>query len=89
MIENAYRFTRREAAAFLTSKGYKVAPTTLAKLACVGGGPLFESFGRRPLYTEANLLDWVRGRKSHIKRSTSDKSQCHETGILLHNINKI
>ena len=40
---------RGEAAAFLTDKGYRTAPATLAKLACLGGGPIFRSFGRRPL----------------------------------------
>jgi len=39
---------RRQAAAFLTNRGYRTAPATLAKLACIGGGPTFESFGRKP-----------------------------------------
>ncbi len=43
------RLSRREASEFLTAHGFKTAPTTLAKLACIGGGPVFESFGRRPL----------------------------------------
>jgi hypothetical protein len=46
----------RQAAAFLTTRGYRTAPATLAKLACIGGGPTFESFGRKPLYRGADLL---------------------------------
>jgi len=39
------RLDRKEAAQFLTAHGYRTAPATLAKLACIGGGPAFESFG--------------------------------------------
>ena len=67
------RFTRREAADWLTDNGYPVAPTTLAKYASIGGGPLFESFGRRPLYRPENLLSWARARSTGPRRSTSDK----------------
>jgi len=38
----------------------RTAPATLAKLACIGGGPNFESFGRKPLYREADLLAWAK-----------------------------
>jgi hypothetical protein len=63
---------RKDAAQFLTDQGYKTAPATLAKLACIGGGPVFESFGRRPLYREADLLTWAQGRTTGLRRSTSD-----------------
>jgi hypothetical protein len=66
------RLGRREAAQFLTERGYRTAPATLAKLACIGGGPLFESFGRRPLYREQDLLAWAQGRTTGLRRSTSD-----------------
>jgi hypothetical protein len=69
---NVRRIGRKEAAQFLTDQGYKTAPATLAKLACIGGGPSFESFGRRPLYTEADLLTWAQGRTTGLRRSTSD-----------------
>lgn len=68
------RLDRREAAAFLTTRGFKTAVATLAKLASVGGGPVFESFGRKPLYREADLLAWVQSRSSGPRRSTSDKA---------------
>jgi len=59
-VESECRLDRRQAAAFLTARGYRTAPATLAKLACIGGGPTFESFGRKPLYREADLLAWAR-----------------------------
>jgi hypothetical protein len=71
------RLSRREAAEFLTGRGFKIAPTTLAKLACIGGGPIFESFGRKPLYTERGLLEWVESRNSGPRRSTSDRGHAH------------
>jgi hypothetical protein len=66
------RLSRREASEFLSARGYKTAPATLAKLACIGGGPMFESFGRRVLYRESDLLAWARERTSGPRRSTSD-----------------
>jgi hypothetical protein len=63
---------RKEAALFLTSRGFKTAPATLAKLACLGGGPVFESFGRRPLYREVDLLAWAEAKTTGPRRSTSD-----------------
>ena len=62
----------RQAAAFLTDNGYKTAPATLNKLRCVGGGPEFELFGRRPIYSEKSLLEWARARTTSARRSTSD-----------------
>lgn len=66
------RLRRREAAKFLTDEGYPVAPGTLAKLASIGGGPEFESFGRLPLYRPDNLLAWAQSRSTGPRRSTSD-----------------
>jgi hypothetical protein len=67
------RLRRSEASEYLSSKwGIKFAPSTLAKLACIGGGPVFEHFGRWPLYTQDELDGWVRERLSEPKRSTSD-----------------
>jgi hypothetical protein len=62
----------REAAAFLTERGFRIAPATLNKLRCLGGGPHFEVFGRRPLYREKALLEWVRARTTPPLHSTSD-----------------
>ena len=71
------KFGRKGAAQFLTHRGYKTAAATLAKLACTGGGPPFESFGRRPLYREADLLSWAQARCTGLRRSTSDPGAKH------------
>ncbi len=59
---NERRLNRFEAADFLCRLGYRVAHATLSKYVTVGGGPEYEKFGRRPLYTEQGLLNWVRDR---------------------------
>ena len=66
------RLDTKQAAEFLTSLGFKTAPATLCKLRCLGGGPVFQSFGRKPLYTSQNLMKWVNGKTSAMRRSTSD-----------------
>ena len=71
-VEFECRLDRRQAAAFLTARGYRTAPATLAKLACIGGGPTFESFGRKPLYLEVDLLAWAKEKTTGPRRSTSD-----------------
>jgi hypothetical protein len=63
---------RAEAAAYLTERGYRTAPATLAKYASIGGGPVFRSFGRIPLYGPDDLLSWAESRTSALRRSTSD-----------------
>ena len=72
ILEHDRRLDRKQAAAFLTERGYRTASATLAKFACVGGGPVFESFGRRPLYREADLLAWAQSKTTGPRRSTSD-----------------
>lgn len=68
------RLTRREASDYLKAQGYQIEPTTLAKYACVGGGPPYESFGRKPLYTEVALLEWVASRTTGPRRTTSEQA---------------
>lgn len=63
---------RREAAAYITDKGLHCAPSTLAKLACIGGGPIFQKFGRHVIHTPSNLDIWVEERLSGPLRNTSD-----------------
>ncbi len=56
----APRLTRAQASAYLMERhGVSCRATTLEKYAYVGGGPKFERFGRRVLYTPANLDCWV------------------------------
>jgi hypothetical protein len=72
IIDHERRLDRKQASQFLTDLGYRTAQATLAKLACVGGGPVFESFGRKPLYREADLLAWAEAKTTGPRRSTSD-----------------
>jgi hypothetical protein len=51
-----------------------VKPKTLAKLACVGGGPPMIKFGRKVGYAEKPLYGWGRSR-ARIVKSTSDHGE--------------
>ena len=74
--------SRAEAAEFLTERGYKTAPSTLAKKAVVDGGPPFVSWVRKPLYNPESLLEWAQRRCTGLRRSTADRGEdgrCGET----------
>jgi hypothetical protein len=64
---------RRAAAKYLREN--RVIPTsekTLAKLACVGGGPIYRRFGRIPLYLIADLDAYAEAKLSKPVHSTSE-----------------
>jgi hypothetical protein len=61
-----------EASQFLRTIGLPTAATTLAKLRCVGGGPRFSKFGRKPVYTRQSLEDFARAKLSREVASTSE-----------------
>jgi hypothetical protein len=68
------RLRRREASAYLAEvHGVHEAASTLAKKACLGGGPVFESFGRIPYYRPQSLDAYAESRLSGPRRSTSDR----------------
>ena len=70
------RLRRAEASEYLKDKfGLDYKPSTLAKLACLGGGPRFEHAGRFPLYPEPELDAWATSRISPLKSSTSDAGE--------------
>jgi hypothetical protein len=68
------RLLRRKAASKYLDDvhGIPCAPSTLAKLACIGGGPVFRRAGRIPLYSTDHLDDYAASRLSGPMRSTSD-----------------
>ena len=67
------RFRRSEAVDYLkTVHGIPTTVATLAKLACVGGGPAFENMGRMVLYPRVELDRWAEGRISAARRNTSE-----------------
>jgi len=64
---------RSEAARYVENRwGYPLSPRTLAKLACVGGGPTFRRATRFPLYEVKDLDAWVRAKLTRPVRSTSE-----------------
>ena len=73
------KLTRKAAAEALTAEGYPVSEKTLATKASRGGGPIYQLFGRKPLYRWGDALDWARARLSKPVRTTSELKQ-RETG---------
>jgi hypothetical protein len=68
------RYLRRaDAAAYVTDRyGFPCSRQWLAKLAVVGGGPVFRKAGRYPIYQPADLDRWAQARIGPVQRSTSD-----------------
>ncbi|WP_131118480.1 hypothetical protein [Lichenihabitans psoromatis] len=67
------RFYRRDAAADYVKGqwGLPCSRAWLAKLAVVGGGPVFRKAGRFPLYLQTDLDEWARSRIGEPRKSTS------------------
>jgi hypothetical protein len=63
---------RRDAAAYLRDKGARCSEKYLAKLACIGGGPVYRLYGRTPLYAPEDLDAYFHDRISGPMRSTSE-----------------
>jgi hypothetical protein len=73
LSQNQKRYYRRnEAAEYLRERYGFGATATLAKLAVVGGGPLFSKAGRIALYERNSLDDWAKSRISAPRSSTSE-----------------
>lgn len=66
-------FFRRKAAARYVQEtwGVPLSPNTLSKFAVVGGGPIFQTFGRFPVYTTEDLDAWVKARLGPRVTSTA------------------
>jgi hypothetical protein len=64
---------RKEAAEYIRAEwGLPCAAQTLAKLAVLGGGPVFRKAGRYPLYLAQDLDLWAETKIGKPLRSTSD-----------------
>lgn len=73
MAVQSRRLRRWEASQYLKEQwGIERAPTTLAKLAVIGGGPRFERAGRIPLYAPEFLDEWAQSLLSAPLSSTSE-----------------
>jgi hypothetical protein len=71
-MNSAKYLRRRDAAQFVRETwGLPCSPKWLAKLAVVGGGPVFRKAGRYPVYLEADLDAWAEARIGAPRRSTS------------------
>ncbi len=65
-------YDRREAARRLTEHGLKVSASTLQKWATTGGGPDYQIFGNKAVYTDEALTTWAEAKLSAPRRSTSE-----------------
>jgi len=64
---------RREASHYLMKRwGIPCSYRTLAKLACIGGGPEHFAAGRTPLYAREDLDSWALAKLGVKRKSTSD-----------------
>jgi len=72
-MEPAPLYLRRaDAARYVRERwGAPCSPSWLAKLAVTGGGPRFRKIGRFPVYTRADLDQWIEGRITTPRHSTS------------------
>lgn len=66
---------RTEAAQYLQERAGAYTVETLAKLACVGGGPVMRRLGRFPVYTIADLDAWLASKLSPPGASTAELDQ--------------
>ena len=64
--------TRGQAAEYCIKQGLPVSPKTLAKYACVDGGPKFRKFGKmRVVYKITDLDEWIEQRLSDTFAATA------------------
>jgi hypothetical protein len=72
--ERGKRFLRRsEAAEYVSGRyGFPCSRQWLAKLAVIGGGPVFRKAGRYPVYEPSELDRWAEARIGPPQRSTSE-----------------
>jgi hypothetical protein len=63
---------RAEAAKYLQDRYGAYTTETLAKLACVGGGPQFQKLGPYPVYKPEWLDDWIVTKMTKPVASTAE-----------------
>jgi hypothetical protein len=64
---------RADAARYIRETyGIPCASPTLAKYACIGGGPAFRKAGKFPIYSRDNLDAWANQRLGKLVSSTSE-----------------
>jgi hypothetical protein len=71
-VQTPKYFMRADAARYVReSWGLPCSRAWLAKLAVVGGGPVFHKAGKTPLYSPADLDAWAEARIGAAQKSTS------------------
>ncbi|HCK84472.1 MAG TPA: hypothetical protein DHW63_08130, partial [Hyphomonadaceae bacterium] len=63
--------SRKEAARYLTERGFQMAPQTLARKFSEGTGPLCTGLNRRAMYYKVHLDEWFREQLATPRRSSS------------------
>lgn len=64
--------TRKQAADYCRERGIPVTAGTLQKKASTGGGPPYQIFGNKALYTRPAMDAWISEELSAPRRSTSE-----------------
>jgi hypothetical protein len=72
---------RKDAADLLTRMGFKTSPATLATKASRGGGPTYQCWGKKPLYSVEDLMAWAKARLKKPQQSTSERDDGHATKL--------
>jgi hypothetical protein len=74
-MERRIFLRRRQASIYLRETyGLGRSPSTLAKDAVIGSGPVFRRLNGVPLYSTSDLDEWVASKLSEPMRSTTDKA---------------
>jgi hypothetical protein len=69
----SHQMRRADAAHYIrTTYGIPCVATTLAKYACIGGGPAFRKAGKFPIYSRDDLDAWAEQRLGKLVHSTSE-----------------
>ena len=71
-MQTAQYLRRRAAGEYLKSKYGFCSEKTLAKLACIGGGPIFRKAANAAIYAPEDLDVWAIAKISKPRHSTSD-----------------
>jgi hypothetical protein len=66
------RLTREAGAEALTKAGYKTSASTLATKVSRGGGPRYQLYSGRAIYTWSDLLAWAKSRVTEPRCSSSE-----------------
>jgi hypothetical protein len=73
-MQSEQQYLRRcDAGAYLQKTFGFCSAKSLAKLATIGGGPVFRKAGVAAIYTKADLDAWARSKIGGPQSSTSDK----------------